>query len=47
MIWVECYPDRTLVKVLGFRGRHPKGGGKSRVVERVSRWGEVGLVDLD
>ncbi len=47
MIWVECHPDKKLVEVLGFRGRHPKGGGKGRVVERVSRRGGVGLVDLD
>ena len=25
MIWVECHPDKKLVEVLGFRGRHPKG----------------------
>ncbi len=46
MIWVECYPDKVLLDVLGYEARHPKHGGKGRVVWRASGGG-LGLVDLD
>ena len=46
MIWVECYPDKVLLDVLGYEARHPRGGGKSRVIWRASKGG-LGLVDLD
>ncbi len=46
MIWVECYPDKELVRVLGFKGFHAKRGGKGGVISKVERGG-VGIVDLD
>lgn len=43
-IWVECYPDKLLVKALGYEARHARG--KGRVIANTLKGG-VGLVDLD
>ncbi len=42
MIWVECYPDKEIVRVLGFKGFHAKRGGKGGVISKVERGG-VGI----
>ena len=45
MIFVECYPDRALVKIMGFKPVHSRG--KGRAVSSVVRSKGVCLIDLD
>ena len=46
MIFVECYPDKALVRAMGFEPVH--SGGKGRAIASVlGSKGRVCLVDLD